>query len=451
MQRETAGDCNHRHHHHHHHHQMSEDKAKLEDPATTMTTTTAMQMQMDTPSAYASAATSTVAPTTTRRPLPFVDDSERSARRQRSDSANSTDDNMSPTDQSSALPAQPSDSSVPPSTSVAFDSSNFPSLPPSSSSSASAASTADSSFKGAAHTLDESEFECGLCLSLLVEPISIPCGHTYCQPCLVRALDVAKKECPTCRSPCHIEAQQMPVNITLSNIIRKYFPEQYAKRKQWALEEKKDWHTRLSIFFMGDVTFPCGKIGLRLFEPRYLLMARRALASDKRFGFMPGVLPKPGDIGVVLYIETYDYDADGSALVECAIQERFRLVNCWQEHGTCGLIRGQVELFKDNPMAIPPVSSNSVASSCLKELVEELKSFVSRFCGPRFARQHGKMPAFSESHPQSMEKLSFYFAAALSSVMSGSNKRELMETQSTGQRLHVCLAIARKVSNDLRK
>jgi Lon protease-like protein len=260
---------------------------------------------------------------------------------------------------------------------------------------------------------------------------------------------MAKKECPTCRSPCHVEAQQMPVNIVLSNVIQKYFPEQYATRKAWALEEKENWHTRLSIFFMGDVAFPLGKIGMRLFEPRYLLMARRALASDKRFGFMPGIPPKAGDIGMVLYLETCEYDADGSALVVCAIQERFRLVHYWIENGTAGLVRGHVELFKDNPMHIPPASSNSVGPSSLKELVEELKAFVGRFCGSRFERKYGKPPEFSESHPQSIEKVSFYFAAALSSVLSPATKREFMETQSTAQRLHVCLSIARKVINDL--
>jgi len=37
-----------------------------------------------------------------------------------------------------------------------------------------------------AHSL----FECAICLSLLVEPVTIGCGHTFCRPCLVRLSQV---------------------------------------------------------------------------------------------------------------------------------------------------------------------------------------------------------------------------------------------------------------------
>lgn len=39
--------------------------------------------------------------------------------------------------------------------------------------------------------------ECTLCLKLLYEPVTTPCGHTFCRPCFARAADHTNK-CPMC-------------------------------------------------------------------------------------------------------------------------------------------------------------------------------------------------------------------------------------------------------------
>ncbi|KAJ6619934.1 hypothetical protein B0H10DRAFT_2364106 [Mycena sp. CBHHK59/15] len=45
---------------------------------------------------------------------------------------------------------------------------------------------------------------CGICLSKLKDPVSIPCGHVYCTECLTghvsaTSLDGFTSTCPTCR------------------------------------------------------------------------------------------------------------------------------------------------------------------------------------------------------------------------------------------------------------
>lgn len=45
--------------------------------------------------------------------------------------------------------------------------------------------------------------ECGVCLSLVCEPVSLSCGHTFCRTCLVSALRRSAKKCPCCRAVCH--------------------------------------------------------------------------------------------------------------------------------------------------------------------------------------------------------------------------------------------------------
>lgn len=59
--------------------------------------------------------------------------------------------------------------------------------------------------------------------------------------------------------------------MTLSNIIQKNFPEEYAERKS-----EHDNLTNLGVdlmpLFVMDVVLPCQKLLLNIFEPRYRLM-----------------------------------------------------------------------------------------------------------------------------------------------------------------------------------
>jgi hypothetical protein len=65
------------------------------------------------------------------------------------------------------------------------------------------------SSRGSRHTklerlekLTLSDFECGVCFSLLCDPVTIACGHTFCRACIITVVERLQKKCPTCRSPC---------------------------------------------------------------------------------------------------------------------------------------------------------------------------------------------------------------------------------------------------------
>jgi hypothetical protein len=44
----------------------------------------------------------------------------------------------------------------------------------------------------------DEEFNCAICWMLMYQPVTTPCGHTFCKQCLQDALKL-KKECLVCR------------------------------------------------------------------------------------------------------------------------------------------------------------------------------------------------------------------------------------------------------------
>ena len=84
------------------------------------------------------------------------------------------------------------------------------------------------------------EVECTLCLKLLYEPVTTACGHTFCRACFLRAQDHGSR-CPMCRTVLHV-GRDLPVTVTLKNILEKSFPVEYAQRRA---EEQADLSSQL--------------------------------------------------------------------------------------------------------------------------------------------------------------------------------------------------------------
>ncbi|XP_030635312.1 E3 ubiquitin-protein ligase TRIM39-like [Chanos chanos] len=51
-----------------------------------------------------------------------------------------------------------------------------------------------------ASLLSEEQFQCCICLDVFNQPVSIPCGHNFCLPCIRRFWETQKRcECPLCK------------------------------------------------------------------------------------------------------------------------------------------------------------------------------------------------------------------------------------------------------------
>ncbi|KAJ1477065.1 hypothetical protein T484DRAFT_1631734 [Baffinella frigidus] len=129
--------------------------------------------------------------------------------------------------------------------------------------------------------------ECPICLALLCEPVTTPCGHSFCRTCLVSTLRRNMKKCPSCRSVCHIQPETHAENIALASVARTCFPKTYELRQAEVAAEKEQWDTILPIFYYTDTLFPSSPLTLHLFEPRYKVMMRRIVEASRKFAYLP--------------------------------------------------------------------------------------------------------------------------------------------------------------------
>ncbi|KAM6960402.1 bloodthirsty-related gene family, member 12 [Tautogolabrus adspersus] len=69
-----------------------------------------------------------------------------------------------------------------------------------------------------ASLLSEEQFSCSICLEVFVEPVSTPCGHSFCKACLQGYWNHSKKfTCPMCKKS-YTKRPEMSVNRVLAEI-----------------------------------------------------------------------------------------------------------------------------------------------------------------------------------------------------------------------------------------
>ena len=66
--------------------------------------------------------------------------------------------------------------------------------------------------------LAEVETECAICLNVLQRPHVIdPCGHTFCQACLIRLSQAQGQNCPNCRGVINGTNLNLRLHLALQN------------------------------------------------------------------------------------------------------------------------------------------------------------------------------------------------------------------------------------------
>ncbi|KAF0853010.1 conserved mitochondrial RING and LON domain-containing protein [Andalucia godoyi] len=219
-----------------------------------------------------------------------------------------------------------------------------------------------------------SDLECNLCLKLFYDPVTLGCGHSFCRPCLHRALDFTPR-CPACRAPAHVCVASHPSTTVLWSFIQKYFPNETRARRSEesalvsvSLDYGKQEECVVPFFVLpGTHLMPNQPLHLHVFEPRYRLMMRRCIDGSRMFGilgFVPQTPHSPNDecqVGCLVKIQSQQLLADGRSLVESTGLKRFYIVGPVSEMD--GYIVGRIRTFDDVEPATRPMTSTMSTSS----------------------------------------------------------------------------------------
>lgn len=193
------------------------------------------------------------------------------------------------------------------------------------------ASTIRSSGHGKPERIDD--FDCTVCLKLLYEPVTTPCGHTFCRSCLFQSMDRGNR-CPLCRTVLLISPRTCAISVTLNNIVKKTFPEEYAERKLENESLTNPGGDFMPLFVM-DVVLPCEKFHLNIFEPRYRLMVRRVMEGNRRMGMVitDSASGSIADFACEVEITECEPLPDGRFFLELKSRRRFRILRDWDQDG----------------------------------------------------------------------------------------------------------------------
>ncbi|MBN3300062.1 LONF3 protein, partial [Amia calva] len=186
--------------------------------------------------------------------------------------------------------------------------------------------------------IDAGDLECSLCMRLFYEPVTTPCGHTFCLKCLERCLDHNAK-CALCKEELseYLAQRQYSKTVLMEDLIANYLPEELVERRKIYEEEMAEL-SNLNInvpIFVCTMAFPTVPCPLHIFEPCYRLMVRRCIETGtKQFGMCISDSVKGfADYGCMLEIRNVEFFADGRSVVDTIGKRRFKVLQHSQRDG----------------------------------------------------------------------------------------------------------------------
>lgn len=282
-------------------------------------------------------------------------------------------------------------------------------------------------------------------MKLLYEPVTTPCGHTFCRPCFARAMDHTNR-CPMCRTVLHV-GRELPVTVILKALLEKSFPGEYEERRReesvaGAGEDGEGGQAApLPLFVMSPV-LPGETMALNIFEPRYRLMVRRCMEGSRRFG-MASVDSSHQLHPVACECEITECQPlpDGRYYLEIAGRRRFEPQDLAEQDG--------YRVARPRYVSDDPVPPDSPEHEELRRLATEVEQLAEAWAGQlRSLRQlrRGVAELLDRAGPKppsgEFERLSFWVANLTCPLLDESFvKLDFLGTRSTLDRLQTCREI----------
>ncbi|XP_048400143.2 LON peptidase N-terminal domain and RING finger protein 3-like [Stegostoma tigrinum] len=186
--------------------------------------------------------------------------------------------------------------------------------------------------------VDAFDLECSLCMRLYYEPITTPCGHTFCLKCVERCIDHSPK-CPLCKEilPEYQALRKYNRTVLIEELIVHYLPEELAERKRVNDEEMAELSNlnKAVPIFICTMAYPTVPCPLHIFEPRYRLMIRRCMETgNKQFGMcLSDPVKGFADYGCMLEVRSVELFSDGRSVVDTIGRRRFKVLRHSEKDG----------------------------------------------------------------------------------------------------------------------
>lgn len=318
------------------------------------------------------------------------------------------------------------------------------------------------------------ELDCQVCYALILDPLTLPCGHTFCRTCIARVLDHSDL-CPICRRKLRMPTSMKsePMNWTLSRLIDNLFSEPIAARREAVAQDELggDLDKKLPLF-VCTLSFPTMPTFLHIFEPRYRLMIRRVVENgDGKFGMVMynrRGRPQAGEIGSVpfmqygtlLIVERYELLPDGRSLVIATGVSRFKVLEAGMLDGyhvartervdDISLAEEErLEVLETAMNAVPdlpleenltqaPLDSMSTQDLMLltREFIRKQRQSGAPWLHPRVMLAYGPVPTDAARFP-------WWFASIL--PIAEEEKYPILSAMSVRERLKICARWAREL------
>lgn len=207
------------------------------------------------------------------------------------------------------------------------------------------------------------ELDCQVCYTLILDPLTTPCGHTFCRKCVTLLLNHSDL-CPVCRRKLNMPSriQEEPMNKQIAGLMQTLIPDQVIAAQRAIDQEEGDTSNNnqtILPLFVGTASFPAMPIFLHIFEPRYRIMIRRIMESrEHKFGMVAfnRALRRQGGLGrsqfmqngTMMMVERFELLPDGRSLVIATGVSRFRVM---KSDMVDGYHVGHIERLDDIPVS----------------------------------------------------------------------------------------------------
>jgi len=138
--------------------------------------------------------------------------------------------------------------------------------------------------------------------------------------------------------------------------------------------------TDLPLFPLNTVLFPGGRLPLRIFEQRYLEMAKACLRDHAPFGVCliregreVGTPAIPADVGTLARIAAWDMPQLGVLQVTALGEQRFRILE--RRVQADGLTRADIQLFEEEVDAAIPADC-AACVKLLRQVIEQQAGLI---------------------------------------------------------------------------